>query len=214
MRLRSTSDPGVGLGRDTLPNLKARKPIAKGEAGRGKGKGVKVVVKRMVMGKRKARAAPGSAQAALSGPAPQARRKSSAAGSATLQADTLNEIFARVESQTVCRWVLPALGRTSPSTHSRTDPCEPALVLSCREVLPLVCKRFRDALAEPSAVWEVGPWCSLNEEGCTAPWWQACRWQACAPPCASPGPTAFHVVLTFLINCGAIPLCIASRPSL
>lgn len=110
-------------------------------------------------------------------PAPGAKRRRSTAAAAAgggsdaeatidaLSAEALQEVFLNIgqEQQSYCRCgagsgtaVARRVQLRSPIRRgcSRAAPERPSLP-SRREILPLVCKRFRDVLLEPSCVWEV-----------------------------------------------------------
>lgn len=90
------------------------------------------------------------------------------AGIGDLSEETLLEIFSNLASnQSFCRWVLPpgcAKSQSVPELANLREPrfalkpwaCCATAPLARRETLPLVCKRFRNLLAQPGPVWEVG----------------------------------------------------------
>ena len=105
--------------------------------------------------------------------APGAKRRRSTAAAAggggkadatidALSAEAMQEVFLNIgqEQQSYCR-----CGAGSGSAAARLVKPHAWRVLACRtqapalparrEILPLVCKRFRDVLLEPSCVWEV-----------------------------------------------------------
>lgn len=112
-----------------------------------------------------------------------------------LSAEALQEVFLHIgqEQQSYCRCGRggpAAVHPAKPHTRRRSGGCSHAvpqcpIPLCRREILPLVCQRFRDVLLEPSCVWEV----STELPG--------------LPKCTDPAPT----------SCGSTPPAGDSRPA-